>query len=65
MGQLEPGASNPLHFQGAGPSSLAPFEQEPHPIFRRTFRTAGTVVALATLSTLILEVALVALVIRM
>lgn len=37
----------------------------PKPIFRRTFRTAGTVVAVATAGTLILEIALVVLVLNL
>lgn len=40
-------------------------EPQQAPILRPTFRTAGNVVALATIGTLILEVALVVLVLKM
>lgn len=56
-----------LHSNPAGPSTETPagqHDQQPR-ILRRTFRTAGTVVALATTGTLLLEIALVVLILKM
>lgn len=52
------------HRQSTGLASSAPHILH-RPIFRRTFRTAGTIVAWATIGTLLLEIALVVLVVRM